>query len=580
MKLRLNRTRWVSFAVAGALLFSACGFGENKPTEAKITAPAANSVLKVGEQIQIEGLVTGQGITKVDIVIDNTTYASLNAEDKATGVTTFPIEAGKIPWTPPAAGPHALQLIVYGAPDDKLLSKSEPVLIQAQAAEVQAPVEPTQPALVPTVPPPAAPTTSTTPGGGQPAPGANAGGTAGGAPSMSVINDFVNVRKGPGVGYDKLGQLDKGQTAPVKGKSSDGDWLQISYPAAANGVGWVKQKDGSDVLVQGNDAAKSVPVVAAPPLPVAVAEPVQPAQPAQPPVIIPIGPTAPPPSVATPLPAVPSAATVGGRNVLKVNANPVGSGATVYATWSIPSFKDGEFDKGDGRGFIGPINGVMTVDVPGVTSARTIRLRWRDTANQQLEDTLILQVSGQAVVLPTTVVTADCNAANPDWRGNSTAAYTFCVKKDLGWTSNDTSRRAFNVNESVSLTADWSLYGINGIRFVVEPSSQQCGPQGTSVINVPTSGQGSYTFNVNQLAYGGYIVHLKVVRKDGQEVNYNEKFLCIGNGGGGTSSTNTPVPAAATSTPIPDSGGGGTSPTNTPLPDSGGGGGVTETPIP
>ena len=104
---------------------------------------------------------------------------------------------------------------------------------------------------------------------------------------------------------------------------------------------------------------------------------------------------------------------------------------------------------------------------------------------------------------------------------------------------------------------------------MVEPSGQLCGPQGTSSINVPASGQGSYTFNISQLAYGGYIVHLKVTRKDGQEVNYNEKFLCIGNGGGGsgTSPTNTPVPAAATSTPVPENPSGGTSPTGTPVPE-------------
>jgi hypothetical protein len=267
--------------------------------------------------------------------------------------------------------------------------------------------------------------------------------------------------------------------------------------------------------------------------------------------------------------------------VLKVSANPIGSGATAYANWNIPNFKDGEFDKGDGRGFVGPIAGVMTVDVPGVTSARTLRLRWRDTAGQQLEDTLTLQISGQAVVVPTTVVASpDCNASNPDWRGGSTAAYAFCVRKDLGWTDGGAPVRSFNVNQDYTLTADWNIYGINGIRFVVEPSGQQCGPQGTSVINVPTSGQGSYTFNAKQLAYGGYIVHLKVTRKDGQEVNYNEKFLCIGigsGGGGGTSPTNTPQPAA-TSTPIPsDGGGGGTNPT--PLPEGGGGGGEP-TPIP
>jgi hypothetical protein len=576
MKVRLNRTRWTSLAVAGALLFSACGFGENKPTEAKITSPAANSVLKVGEQIQIEGMVTGQGITKVDIVIDNTTYASLSAEDKATGVDTFPIEAGKIPWTPPAAGPHALQLIVYGAPDDKLLSKSEPVLVQAQAAEVQAPAEPTQPAPpTPAAPAATGPTAAPAAGGNNPpapAPGNNA---AGGAPSMSVINDFVNVRKGPGVGYDKLGQLDKGQTAPVKGKSSDGEWLQISYPAAANGVGWVKLKDGADTLVQPNTAAGSVPVVVAPALPTQAPVVVQPAQPAQPPVIIPIGPTVPPPSVATP---IPSAATSGSRNVLRVNVNPIGSGGTAYATWSIPSFKEGEFDKGDGRGFVGPIAGAMTVDVPSVTGARTLRLRWRDTAGQQLEDTLILQVAGQAVVVPTTQVTSECNASNPDWRGGGTSAYTFCVKKDLGWTDGGQPVRSFTVGQDVSLTADWSIYGINGIRFVVEPSSAQCSPQGTSVINEPTSGQGSYTFNVKQLAFGGYIVHLKVTRKDGQEVNYNEKFLCIGAGSSGP--TSTPKPAAtATGAPtaIPEN---PTAQPTTIVEGGGGGGGGEPTPIP
>ena len=567
MKLRLNRTRWVGLAVAGALLFSACGFGENKPTEAKITSPAASAVLKVGEQIQIEGMVTGQGITKVDIVIDNTTYASLSAEDKAAGVTTFPIESGKIPWTPPAAGPHALQLIVYGAPDDKLLSKSEPVLIQAQTTDAPVTPEPTAPAA-PTAPAPAVPApTAAGAGAGQPpAPAPNA--AAGGAPSMSVINDFVNVRKGPGVGYDKLGQLDKGQTAPVKGKSSDGDWLQISYPSAANGVGWVKQKDGSDILVQANDAAKSVPVVAAPPLPAQPAVIVQPAQPAPAPVIIPIGPagpTAAPPSVATP---IPSAATVGSRNILKVNVNPVGSGGTVYASWSIPNFKEGEFDKGNGAGFVGPINAAMTVDVPSVTSARTLRVRWRDTSGQQLEDTLILQVAGQAVVVATTVVTSDCNASNSEWRGAGSASYQFCVKKDLGWTDGGSPTRSFSYKQDQSLTADWNIYGIKGIRFLVEPNAAYCNKSGTSVIDVAVNGAGSYTFNVNQLETGGYIVHLRVTRQDNVDVNYNEKFLCIGAGSsGGTSPTNTPVPAAATSTPVPENPSGGTSPTGTPVPE-------------
>jgi len=683
-----------SLTMASLLLLSSCSlFGENKPTEAKITSPAPNSTINVGEQVQIEGLVTGDGITKVDIVIDNTTYASLSAPDQSAGVPNFPIGGSEspVPWTPLAAGPHALQLIVYGAPDNALKAKSEPVLITAQAAEsVALPTEAPQPTaaleLQPTL---AAPGVA----GATAAPGSTAApGTTAGAPSATVINDFVNVRKGPGVGYDKVGQLNKGETAPVKGKSSDGGWLQISFPAAAGGVGWVKLKDDTDTLVQGNDAANNVPVVAAPALPAAPVVANNPARaaPANPAPsgnvqIIPIGPvvTAAPPAVAAPpaasgpllgsrnilkvnvnpvssggtlyatwsipnfrdgefdrgdgsgfkgpiagsmtvdVPGITGARTLvlrwrdtggqqledtivvqggisgsgsvvapppqtgsltGSRSVLRINTNPVNSGSTVYATWSIPNFKEGEFDKGDGAGFKGPIAGSMTVDIPNVTSSRNITLRWRDTGGQQLEDTLVLQVAGSAAVVATSANRGTCSSSDPNWRGG-TAAYTFCAARDMNWTDGGKEIRSFTEGQDFTLTANWDVYGIAGIWFIVEPSGQVCGPAGTSVINRQTVGTGSESFNIKDLKYGGYKAHLRVKRNDGAEVDYNEKFLCVGNSSV-TGPTATPGSAAPTATPnvgvptaIPDAGGGGGVPTALPI-DPSPQPGVDPTPLP
>jgi hypothetical protein len=52
-------------------------------------------------------------------------------------------------------------------------------------------------------------------------------------------NPDINVRAGPGVEYAALGKLLAGQEAPALGRSVGGDWVQISYPEAQDGLGWV-----------------------------------------------------------------------------------------------------------------------------------------------------------------------------------------------------------------------------------------------------------------------------------------------------------------------------------------------------
>jgi anionic cell wall polymer biosynthesis LytR-Cps2A-Psr (LCP) family protein/uncharacterized protein YraI len=87
----------------------------------------------------------------------------------------------------------------------------------------------------------------------------NVSSTTQGVIASVPLGDQVNVRTGPGVPYPTIGMLDEEQTAPVNGKSDDGQWLQISFKS---GFGWIAT---GYVRVTGDPA--SIPIVAAPPLP-------------------------------------------------------------------------------------------------------------------------------------------------------------------------------------------------------------------------------------------------------------------------------------------------------------------------
>ncbi len=49
----------------------------------------------------------------------------------------------------------------------------------------------------------------------------------------------VNVRSGPANGYVVLGVLRRGSEAKIVGRSDDGEWLEIEYPAHSNLLGWI-----------------------------------------------------------------------------------------------------------------------------------------------------------------------------------------------------------------------------------------------------------------------------------------------------------------------------------------------------
>ncbi len=79
-------------------------------------------------------------------------------------------------------------------------------------------------------------------------------------------------------------------------------------------------------------------------------------------------------------------------NLCVLQPYPAKRGSAVSVVWRIADFRQGEFDSGDGRGYVGPINAEMRVDLPEVTAPRMVRLRWTDTSGRAHEDTFLVQV--------------------------------------------------------------------------------------------------------------------------------------------------------------------------------------------
>jgi len=79
--------------------------------------------------------------------------------------------------------------------------------------------------------------------------------------SVTVTMEFdqINVRAGPGQEYPIIGVLIAGQKVPALGRSEGGNWVQIIYPGAPNGLAWVYSPL---VTITG-----ALPVVVPPPTP-------------------------------------------------------------------------------------------------------------------------------------------------------------------------------------------------------------------------------------------------------------------------------------------------------------------------
>ncbi len=77
--------------------------------------------------------------------------------------------------------------------------------------------------------------------------------------TVTMDQDQINVRGGPGMDYPIVGVLIAGQQAPALGRSVGGQWIQIVYPGGPGGVAWVY---APLVIPSG-----SLPIVEPPPTP-------------------------------------------------------------------------------------------------------------------------------------------------------------------------------------------------------------------------------------------------------------------------------------------------------------------------
>ena len=220
MRSRFAASRPVKLACAFALVLAACG-GAAPPPSATLSSPAANAQVIVGEQIQIIGKITGSGVRRVDIFINNQRYATV---DQAVRPDEFEFV---VPWVVPAEliGTAVIQAKGIGEQDQPIVA-SEAIFVAVQAP----PATPT-PTPEPTPVPTATPAESAPPAATSEPATVLLGPLAG--------NDFVNVRAAPDLNAQLLGQISKGQSVPVRGRTADGTWYQITYPAGPGGIAWV-----------------------------------------------------------------------------------------------------------------------------------------------------------------------------------------------------------------------------------------------------------------------------------------------------------------------------------------------------
>lgn len=94
------------------------------------------------------------------------------------------------------------------------------------------------PSATPPTPPPTAAEQVEAPPLGSPTATATATATPG-SPVVGVVRGEINIRYGPGVDYPRIGIASDGQRFDVLMWHTQFPWVQVSYPDAPNGIGWI-----------------------------------------------------------------------------------------------------------------------------------------------------------------------------------------------------------------------------------------------------------------------------------------------------------------------------------------------------
>jgi uncharacterized protein YraI len=73
--------------------------------------------------------------------------------------------------------------------------------------------------------------------------------------NLAVIQQKINIRSGPGTGFNSIGTLNPQDAVNLTGKDENGTWLQIEFAAGPEGKGWI-----NTAFVQVSDV-ENLPIV-------------------------------------------------------------------------------------------------------------------------------------------------------------------------------------------------------------------------------------------------------------------------------------------------------------------------------
>lgn len=86
---------------------------------------------------------------------------------------------------------------------------------------------------------------------------------------VEVVDEFANIRSGPGANYDLVGRMNRGQSGEILGKAQLGQflWLKIVYFGGPDNQGWVNVNTGAVIVIGNVEAVPDLPIPPTPTLP-------------------------------------------------------------------------------------------------------------------------------------------------------------------------------------------------------------------------------------------------------------------------------------------------------------------------
>lgn len=306
-----------------------------------ITAPINGSQVPVGQPTVIQTTASDPaGVVRLELWISGAKIEEVRSPAPQ-GQSTL---TASMPWTPPAPGNYTLEIKAYNIANRVNEPASIAVTAAPQSAET-ATLTPTPATPTPTVP---------------------------SSPNLTALTD-LNVRIGPETFYDLVGLLPASASAEITGKSENGQWWQVKFGPAPNGLGWVT----ADPAFSTTANVQAIPIVAAPPTPTGTPTVTPTNTPTVTPTGTPVPPTLTPTPTSTATPTQPAS-----QIVFKVN--PTGSiqqGQCVELAWNVTGVREVYYQV-QGLQEQGVAGADKRPECPAQTTTYTLRVVKQDNTEQ------------------------------------------------------------------------------------------------------------------------------------------------------------------------------------------------------